>query len=95
MSGPVQRHRDRVAAVGCVICRKLGYGIVPCELHHVAEGSGIRSEYAIAGLCQEHHTGSTGFHSRGKIFLKQYRVFGESELGLLEMVNEYRARDER
>lgn len=95
MSGPAQRHKDRVAAVGCVICRSLGYGIVPCELHHVAEGSGLRSDFSVAGLCEEHHKGSTGFHTRGRMFLAQFRVPGESEYGLLVMVNEYRARDER
>ncbi len=89
---PGQRHKERVASCGCVICRRLGYGYVPCEVHHVAEGSGLRSDFATAGLCTEHHTGASGFHKRGKAFLVQFRVPGESEYGLLVWVNEDLAR---
>lgn len=84
-----QRHMDRVASVGCVICRRLYGCYTPCELHHVAEGSGLRSNYGVAGLCGPHHTGPAGFHTLGtKRFCSLYRVPGESEYGLLVMVNE-------
>ena len=79
---------NKVASLGCVICRKVYGKYVPCEIHHVAEGSGVRSDFSIAPLCKEHHTGASGFHKRGKLFLKQFRVPGESEYGLLVMVNE-------
>ena len=81
-------HVERVAALGCCICRRLGRGYVPAPVHHVAEGSGLRSWFAVAPLCEEHHTGQSGFHKRGKAFLAQFRVPGESEYGLLVMVNE-------
>lgn len=81
-------HMDRVASLGCCVCRRLGWGYVPCELHHVAEGSGLRSDWAVAGLCIEHHRGPSGFHKRGKSFLSQFRVPGESEFGLLVWVLE-------
>jgi len=82
-------HKARVYRIGCVICRKLGYEAGPCELHHIAEGSGLRSDFAIAGLCVEHHRGVTGFHSLGtRRFCSMYRVPGESEYGLLIWVNE-------
>lgn len=86
------RHMERVAALGCVICRRLYGSYSPAQLHHVAEGSGLRSNFAVVGLCEEHHTGSSGFHKMGKQFLKLYRVPGESEYGLLVMVNEDLAR---
>jgi hypothetical protein len=79
---------DKVARLGCVVCRRLGYGETPAQLHHVAEGSGLRSDFAVAPLCEEHHTGESGFHTRGPEFLKQFRVPGESEYGLLVWVNE-------
>jgi hypothetical protein len=76
-------HSERVHSLGCCVCRRIGYGYVPAQAHHVAEGSGLRSEWAIVPLCEEHHTGASGFHKRGKQFLSQFRVPGESEYGLL------------
>lgn len=92
-----ERHMERVASVGCVICRRLYGHYIPCELHHVAEGSGLRSNYAVAGLrgddYEDHHdgrdTGGAGFHLLGtKRFCSLYHVPGDSEYGLLVMVNE-------
>ena len=77
------KYHDLVASLGCVVCRRLGFGYVPAQLHHVAEGSGVRHEHGVVPLCEEHHTGESGFHKRGKGFLKQFRVPGESEYGLL------------
>lgn len=75
----------KVAAAGCVVGnRQLG----PCEgrveVHHVAEGSGVRSDFGTAGLCESHHRGPAGLHGMGvKAFCRLYRVPGESEYGLL------------
>jgi hypothetical protein len=88
MTRAEEKHMERVASAGCVVCRRLGHGYSPAQVHHVAEGSGLRSNYAVAGLCQEHHTGSTGFHTLGKRFLVMFRVPGETEWGLLAWVNE-------
>jgi len=86
-------HMSRVAAVGCVICRRFFREKSPVELHHVAEGSGVRSDFAVVGLCAEHHRGATGLHGMGtKAFNRMYRTFGESEYGLLVWVNEDLAR---
>ena len=81
-------HVERVASVGCVVCRRLYGRFVPCQIHHIAEGSGLRSHFAVAGLCEEHHLGQSGFHRMGKQFLKLFRIPGESEYGLLVLVNE-------
>ena len=81
--------KDLVAQVGCVICRRVHGVYTPPEIHHVAEGSGLRSDFSIAGLCDEHHTGPTGLHGMGvKKFVVMYRLPGESEYGLLVLVNE-------
>jgi hypothetical protein len=83
------RHMERVAAVGCCVCWRVHGCFVQCQLHHVAEGSGLRSNFAVVGLCVEHHTGVAGFHKLGtKAFCSLYRVPGESEYGLLIWVNE-------
>lgn len=68
----------------CVICaRFVESGEEPSQ-HHVAEGSGIRSEYAKAQLCHSHHQGPRGLHGMGpKAFLAEYRPPGDSEFGLL------------
>ena len=90
---PGKRWMAKVAATGCVICRGLGRGYVPCEVHHVAEGSGLRSDYATAGLCPDHHRGGAGLHGMGaRAFCALYRVPGECEWGLMVLVNEYLAR---
>ena len=89
MNAAERRHVDRVAQAGCVICRKLGHGYTAPEIHHVAEGSGLRSWFAVAGLCQEHHRGGSGLHGMGtKRFVAAYRVPGETEYGLLVLQNE-------
>ena len=91
---PAERHKAKVAALGCVICRRLGFQpAIPAEVHHIAEGSGLRSDFAIAGLCPEHHRGKSGLHGMGtKRFCSMYRLPGESEYGLLVWVNEDLAR---
>ena len=76
-----------IAQLGCAVCWRLGRGRVTTQLHHVAEGSGERSNFALANLCEEHHdpnrTGS-GFHGMGtERFCKIFRVPGEREEGLL------------
>lgn len=81
-------HMDSVSQLGCCVCRRIGYGPTPGQVHHVAEGSGLRSNFAVACLCAEHHTGSTGFHTMGKQFLSMFRVPGETEYGLLVWTNE-------
>ena len=91
---PAQRHKNKVAALGCCVCRRLGFQpAIPAEVHHVAEGSGLRSDFSIAPLCAEHHRGKSGLHGlKAKRFCSFYRVPGEVEYGLLVWVNEDLAR---
>lgn len=86
---PAKRYMSEVAALGCLICRRLGHGTVPAELHHIAEASGLRSDFAIAPLCPDHHRLGAGFHTMGeRAFCALYRVPGEREWGLLVWTNE-------
>ena len=80
---------DRVAALPCCVCVRMGLGPTPAEVHHVAEGSSKRSGFAVAPLCREHHQGATGFHVlKAPEFCRRYRVPWEKEEGLLVWTNE-------
>jgi len=58
----------RVAELGCYLCRELGYGPTPAQVHHVREGQGMgqrASNWLTVPLCAQHHTGSKdGWHGQ-------------------------------
>lgn len=78
-----------MAQIGCVLCRHLRLGMTPAQLHHIREGQGMSqraSDYLVIPLCQEHHTGLSGFHGLGmRAFEARYKL---SELDLLAMTLE-------
>jgi hypothetical protein len=80
-----KKHMDRVAYLGCVVCRRMGYEGTPAELHHPRAGTGAgrrASHMDVIPLCPEHHRGKTGLHGLGtKGFVKHY---GYSEADLLD-----------
>lgn len=82
------RHMNAVASAGCAIGnRRLGRCQGPHEVHHVAEGSGERSDFATVCLCAEHHRGQSGIHGMGtKAFLRLYKL--PTEYHLLTWANE-------
>lgn len=83
-------HMQIVADIGCVICRRDTGQVVPCQVHHIAEGSGQRSDYMTAGLCYDHHQGGLGVHGMGvRAFCRMYKL--SSEYDLLGLVNQYRS----
>lgn len=57
-------HRNAVAALGCIVCRNMGFDDSPAELHHIraTAGMGQRSgEFEVIPLCPTHHrTGGYG-----------------------------------
>lgn len=70
----------KVANLGCALCRYLGYGESPPELHHIRR-AGIRSQSPVIPLCTEHHRGNTGIHGMGrKAFERKYQVTEEELL---------------
>jgi hypothetical protein len=67
----VQRHKDSAAQLGCYLCRHLGYGPTPAQLHHVREGQGMAqraSDWLVVPLCDKHHANSSpdGIHGGRK-----------------------------
>ena len=58
-----RRHMGRVAELGCVLCRHLGFDGTPAEVHHIRDGQGAAqraSDFLTVPLCPEHHRGGTG-----------------------------------
>lgn len=73
-----------IRSLTCLVCKRFTHTGGRVALHHVAEGSSKRSEYAVVPLCDEHHQGSTGLHGVGtKQFCVMWRVPWEKEEGLL------------
>lgn len=65
MSLAAKRHLSRVASLGCVVCRRLGFSDVPAEIHHPRFAAGMAqraSDWLALPVCPEHHRGSRGIH---------------------------------
>lgn len=89
MSAKGKRHMGRVAMVPCVLCRHLGLGDSPAEVHHIREGQGAAmraDDMLTASLCPAHHRGNDGIHGLGRRgFETRYKL---TELDLLAMTLE-------
>ena len=65
MSLAAKRHLSRVASLGCVICRRLGYPDSAAEIHHPRFAAGMAqraSDWLAIPACPEHHRGPRGIH---------------------------------
>jgi hypothetical protein len=75
-----KQHYAKVANLGCSLCRYLGYGESPPELHHIRR-AGKRTNAPVIPLCPEHHRGNTGIHGMGrKRFETEYKITEEELL---------------
>ena len=53
-----REYMGRVAALGCYVCRTLGYGPTPAIVHHVRMQQGMASRpshFLTVPLCEKHH----------------------------------------
>lgn len=85
-SAAESEHMGRVAAIGCIICRRLSLGATPAEVHHIREGQGRKraSHFETLPLCYLHHRGTDGIHHIGvKAWAR--RFWSEREL-LIEVL---------
>lgn len=78
-SGVSQReYLDRVAGIGCILCRHLHNCYTPAEIHHPKEWTGASqraSDWLGIPLCHEHHQGASGVHGLGKRgFYTRYKM---------------------
>lgn len=82
MKSAERLHLTRVAALGCICCRLLGYGETPAQIHHLREGQGMgtrASHWLTIPLCPDHHTGRDGIHGTKAVM----RLLKADELELL------------
>ena len=83
-----KRHMDRVADMGCIVCRDFHHVYSPAAIHHIGNGTmGKRaSNYEVLPLCPMHHQhGGYGIavHAGRKAWEAAYGT----ERELLERVN--------
>lgn len=76
MTKAEKAHKSAVADLGCMLCKRLGLGETPAELHHLRTGGWGKGDYTtLIPICYEHHRGNTGIHGLGtKAFEKHYGV---------------------
>lgn len=78
------KHYGKVADLGCILCKRLGYDGTPCEIHHIRR-AGRRSDAPVIGLCPFHHRGNGGIHGMGrKAFERHYQTTEEELLAWTE-----------
>ena len=84
-----REHMDRVAQLGCIACRNLGFPDTPTQLHHIRAGVGAgqrSSHFHVIPLCHHHHSaqGVDGFHKSPKTWMEKHG----HELELLAQVED-------
>lgn len=88
MTKAERQHYDKLSSIGCIVCRHLGYGFSPCEIHHIRHtaGAGQKSHYTEAiPLCANHHRlGGYGVAIHAGIAGFEANV-GLDEVGLLNL----------
>jgi hypothetical protein len=78
-----RKHMSRVAELGCMVCRRMGYEGTPAELHHPRAGTGAgrrASHMDVVPLCPRHHRGSDGLHGLGTKGFPKHWGFTEQDL---------------
>lgn len=77
-------HYDKVARLGCILCRQLQVKEIndsPTEIHHVRRYGGKRSQAPIIGLCAYHHRlGDNSYHALGTKGFEKYWGISPEEL---------------
>lgn len=87
MTQKEEKHLERVAALGCVICREIGVGYVPAEVHHIRTGQGMAQRaghWLSLPLCPDCHRGPKGIHGDRSLL----RMLKMTELDLLDLTLE-------
>ena len=81
---------SKVAKLGCIVCKQMGYPDTPCELHHIKDRRGMSkksSNYEVIGLCYLHHRGDQGYHHSPKKFTERFGTQKELLQKVLTYVN--------
>lgn len=81
---------NALSELGCIVCRNLGHGPTPSEVHHLIghqfKGLSQRASHQqTIPLCPEHHRGNQGIHGMGRRAWEA--VYGDQS-DLLEQTNQ-------
>ena len=83
-----KQHMERVQALGCIVCRKLGLGQTPAEIHHVLQNGLRENHFKVLPLCPLHHR--SGVNNEQHVSRHPWRKAFELRYGteneLLELV---------
>jgi hypothetical protein len=81
MTKAQKAHYDKIARLGCSLCRfVLKIEDSACHLHHIRR-AGKRKDAPVIGLCPIHHQGSnTGIHGLGRKAFEELYSTTEEEL---------------
>jgi len=87
-----KEHMSKVAQLGCIVCKQMGFHDTPCELHHIKEKGKSKmgkkaSDYEVIGLCYLHHRGDQGYHHSPKKFTERFGTQKELLRTVLSYVN--------
>jgi Recombination enhancement, RecA-dependent nuclease len=90
MTKAEKAHLTRVAALGCIVCRRLGIHDSPAEIHHPRTSAGLghkATHFEALPFCPNHHrNGPDALHVMGRKAWEAH--FGFTELELLAQVRE-------
>lgn len=83
MTKAEKAHKEALAGLGCVLCRRL-YGPhdpAPVELHHLRTGGWGKGDYTtLIPLCFLHHRGAEGIHTLGTKAWVRHFGFTQTDL---------------
>jgi len=86
-----KEHMNKIADLGCIICRKMGFPNSPAELHHIKDKTGMgrkASNFEVIPLCPRHHRqGKDSYHYSPKEFTKKWGTQKELLTEVLTYVN--------
>lgn len=70
MNAAEKRHADRVAAMGCLVCKR------PAQIHHETKVTGLRDHRYLTPLCVDHHTAGPDARHTIKVqgFLRKFGI---------------------
>lgn len=81
MSLAAKRHLSRVAALGCIVCRRMYADPSPAQVHHIREGRIARNDFLTIPLCESHHLGTNmSVHKAKPNLLRAMKIGSEFDL---------------
>ncbi|RXJ10449.1 Ref family recombination enhancement nuclease [Lelliottia nimipressuralis] len=89
-----QKHLERVASLGCIVCKNLGYEDSPAEIHHCSKGTGLSvraDNFHVIPLCVHHHRNGghgTAIHAGRRTWENNFGTEAELLVQVLYLLGE-------